>query len=51
MHIENYAKKLKSEEPENYEQVFSGYIKKNKINPLKISQIFSDSIKKIENSA
>ena len=51
MHIENYAKKLKSEEPESYEQVFSGYIKKNKINPLKISQIFSDSIKNIENNA
>jgi large subunit ribosomal protein L18 len=51
MHIENYAKKLKSEEPENYEQIFSGYIKKNKINPQKISQIFSDSIKNIENNA
>jgi large subunit ribosomal protein L18 len=51
LHIENYAKKLKSEKPENYQQVFSGYIKKNKINPLKISQIFSDSIKKIENNA
>lgn len=50
MHIENYAKKLKSEEPENYEQIFSGYIKKNKINPQKISQIFSDSIKNIENN-
>lgn len=50
-HIENYAKKLKSEEPENYEQIFSGYIKKNKINPQKISQIFSDSIKNIENNA
>lgn len=50
-HIENYAKKLKSEDPENYEHLFSGYIKKNKINPLKISQIFSDSIKKIESKA
>jgi large subunit ribosomal protein L18 len=50
MHIENYAKKLKSEEPENYEQIFSGYIKRNKINPLKMSQIFSESRKKIENN-
>ena len=51
IHIENYAKKLKSNDPENFEQIFSGYIKKNKVNPLKISQIFSDSIKKIENNA
>lgn len=51
IHIENYAKKLKSEDPENYEKIFSGYINKNKVNPLKISQIFSDSIKKIENNA
>ncbi|MFW9873629.1 MAG: 50S ribosomal protein L18 [Candidatus Thorarchaeota archaeon] len=51
IHIENYAKKLKSEDPENYEQIFSGYINKNKVNPLKISQIFSDSIKMIKNKA
>lgn len=51
IHIENYAKKLKSENPENYEQRFSGYINKNKINPLKFSQNFSDSIKTIENKA
>jgi large subunit ribosomal protein L18 len=51
IHIENYAKKLKSDDPENYEYIFSGYINKNKVNPLKISQIFSDSIKKIENNA
>ena len=51
IHIENYAKKLKSEDPENYEQRFSGYINKNKINPLKFSQNFSDSIKTIENKA
>ena len=50
-HIENYAKKLKSEDPENYELRFSGYINKNKINPLKFSQNFSDSIKTIENKA
>ena len=51
IHIENYAKKLKSDDPENYEQIFSGYLNENKVNPLKISQIFSDSIKKIENNA
>lgn len=49
IHIENYAKKLKSEDPELYEQIFSGYLKKTNANPLKISQIFSDSIKIIEN--
>ena len=27
-HIENYAKLLKREEPEKYDQIFSGYIKK-----------------------
>ncbi|MFX0056768.1 MAG: 50S ribosomal protein L18 [Candidatus Hodarchaeota archaeon] len=50
-HIEEFAKKLKGEDPEKYEQIFSGYLKKNKINPLKISQIFSDTIKTIENNA
>jgi len=48
-HIENYAKNLKSNEPEKYEQIFSGYLKKQKLNPLKISQMFSDSLKQIEN--
>jgi large subunit ribosomal protein L18 len=50
-HIENYAKTLKSEEPEKYDQIFSGYLKKNKINPLKISQIFTDTRKTIESKA
>jgi large subunit ribosomal protein L18 len=49
LHIEDYAKALKSNEPELYEQVFSGYINKNKINPLKISKLISDSLSKIEN--
>jgi large subunit ribosomal protein L18 len=49
-HIENYANSIKSEEPEKYEQLFSGYIKKEKINPLKMTQIFSDTMKTIENS-
>ncbi|MHA2280586.1 MAG: 50S ribosomal protein L18 [Promethearchaeota archaeon] len=50
-HIENYAEKLKSEDPEKYERIFSGYLKTKKVNPLKISQIFSDSLKMIENNA
>jgi len=50
-HIEEYAKTLKSNEPEKYEQVFSGYIKKDKVNPQKISQLFSNSLKLIENKA
>lgn len=51
IHIENYAKTLKSEEPEKYDKIFSGYLKKNKINPLKVSQIFSDTRKTIESKA
>lgn len=49
-HIENYAEKLKAEDPEKYEKIFSGYLK-TKVNPLKISQIFSNSLKKIDNNA
>jgi len=51
IHVENYAKKLKSDEPEKYEMIFSGYLKKNKINPLKISQIVASTLKSIENKA
>lgn len=50
-HIENYAKILKQSEPEKYDQIFSGYLNKNKINPVKISQIISKTLQKIENSA
>ena len=50
-HIQEYAKLLKTEDPEKYEQIFSTYLKKSKINPLKISQIFSDTKKTIENNA
>ncbi len=50
-HIEDYAKTLKSNDPEKYEHVFSGYINKNKVNPQKISQLFSNSLKLIENKA
>ncbi len=49
IHIEDYAKTLKSNAPEIYEQLFSGYLNKNKINPMKISQMITDSSKKIEN--
>lgn len=50
-HIETYAKKVKSEDPEKFDIIFSGYLKKNKVNPLKISQVFSDSLKTIKNKA
>ncbi|NHJ22980.1 MAG: 50S ribosomal protein L18 [Candidatus Lokiarchaeota archaeon] len=50
-HIEEYANLLKNEDPEKYNQTFSGYIKKNKINPLKISQIFNETLKTITNNA
>lgn len=49
--IEKFANLLKSENPEKYDQIFSGYLKKNKINPLKISQIISNTFKTIENNA
>lgn len=49
-HIEHYANLLKNENPEKYEKVFSGYLKKNNINPQKISQIVSNTFKKIESS-
>ena len=47
VHVENYAKILKSDEPEKYEKIFSGYIKKDKINPLKFSQIVASTFKSI----
>jgi large subunit ribosomal protein L18 len=50
-HIENYAKMLKSEDPEKYDQRFSGYLKIEKIDPLKINQMFSNSLGKIESLA
>ena len=49
-HIEHYAGLLKSENPEKYEQVFSGYLKKNNINPQKISQMVTNTFKKIESN-
>ncbi len=49
IHIEDYAKTLKSNEPEIYEQLFSGYLNKKNINPLEVSKLISESLKKIEN--
>ena len=49
-HIENYARYLKSEDPEAYQQRFSGYLKKQKIDPIKIGQLFSNTLKTIENN-
>ncbi|MFX1257580.1 MAG: 50S ribosomal protein L18 [Promethearchaeota archaeon] len=48
-HIQNYAKTLKQNEPEKYEQIFSGYLNKDKIDPLKITQLFSNILNEIEN--
>ncbi|MFX1574033.1 MAG: 50S ribosomal protein L18 [Promethearchaeota archaeon] len=50
-HIENYAKLLKKEVPEKYEHIFSGYIKKKKIDPTKINQLFSNILKTIKSKA
>ncbi|MBD3253944.1 MAG: 50S ribosomal protein L18 [Candidatus Lokiarchaeota archaeon] len=47
-HIENYAKTVKKNDPERFQKLFSGYLKKNKIDPLKISQIVSSTKKQIE---
>ncbi|MFX1316764.1 MAG: 50S ribosomal protein L18 [Promethearchaeota archaeon] len=50
-HIENYAKLLKREDPEKYEQIFSGYLKKMKNDPLKINQLFLNTLKTIESKS
>ncbi|HEY0088164.1 MAG TPA: 50S ribosomal protein L18 [Candidatus Lokiarchaeia archaeon] len=50
-HIESYAKLLKQNEPEKYEQLFSGYLIKNKINPQKMTDIISSTYQKIKNNA
>jgi len=49
-HIESYSNNLKKNEPEAYQQVYSGYIKNN-VNPLKMSQIISSTRKSIESKA
>ena len=50
-HIEDYAKTLKLNEPEKYEYIFSGYLNKKKVDPIKINQLFTNSLKSIENKA
>ena len=49
-HIEQYANLLKNENSEEYEKVFSGYLKKNNVNPQKISQLVANTFKKIRSS-
>ncbi|MFX1274800.1 MAG: 50S ribosomal protein L18 [Promethearchaeota archaeon] len=49
-HIETYSDNLKKAEPEIYQRTFSGYLKKN-VNPLKISQNITSTLKSIENKA
>ncbi|MHA1293542.1 MAG: 50S ribosomal protein L18 [Promethearchaeota archaeon] len=51
LHIQNFAKFLKQNDPEKYSRLFSGYLKKKKIDPTKINQYFSNTLKKIENNA
>ncbi|MFX1325958.1 MAG: 50S ribosomal protein L18 [Promethearchaeota archaeon] len=49
-HIESYARELKSEDSEKFEKLFSGYLNK-KVDPLKLSKIFADSLKTIGSKA
>jgi large subunit ribosomal protein L18 len=51
IHIENYSKLLKKEDSEKYNRIFSAYLKEKKIDPLKISQLFSNSLKIIKSKA
>ncbi|MFW6173947.1 MAG: 50S ribosomal protein L18 [Elusimicrobiota bacterium] len=46
-HIENYAKLLREEDPERYEEQFSGYLQK-KVDPRKITSMFENTLKKIK---
>ncbi|TXT58345.1 MAG: 50S ribosomal protein L18 [Promethearchaeota archaeon] len=46
-HIEEYAKLLNEENPEKYEEQFSGYLKK-KIDPRKMTSMFDNTLKKIK---
>ena len=51
IHIENYGKLLKTDDPEKFKQIFSGYLNRNKVDPLKISQSVTNTLKNIEQSA
>ena len=48
--IEVYAKTLKQNDPDKYKVIFSKYLK-NKVDPLKIKQNFSSTLKKIQSGA
>jgi large subunit ribosomal protein L18 len=48
-HIEDYAQLLKKEDPEAYEQVFSGYLQ-SKIKPEKFTKIVENTRNKIESN-
>jgi len=48
--IEQYAKSLKKADPEKYDIIFSQY-KKKKVDPTKMTQNFSSSLKKIKSGA
>ncbi|MBY9008011.1 MAG: 50S ribosomal protein L18 [Candidatus Lokiarchaeota archaeon] len=47
-HIENYAKLLKKEDNEKYQKIFSGYLKKENLNPERLTEDFKKSLQKIE---
>lgn len=49
-HIESYAKELKKTDPEKYDIIFSGY-KKDKVDPSKMSQLVTTTMKNIESKA
>jgi len=49
-HIEDYAKLLKKEQPEKYQEVFSGYINKKKINPENFKKIFKNTFETIKSN-
>jgi large subunit ribosomal protein L18 len=48
-HIQDYAKLLAEKDEEKYKLRFSNYLKK--IDPLKITKIFNDTLNKIKNTA
>ncbi|TXT67274.1 MAG: 50S ribosomal protein L18 [Promethearchaeota archaeon] len=47
-HIEEYAKFLKKEQPEKYQEFFSGYLKKQKINPENFKKLFKTTLETIK---
>jgi large subunit ribosomal protein L18 len=49
-HIEDYAKLLKKQQPEKYQEVFSGYLKKKDINPENFTKIFKTTFESIKSN-